>query len=117
MVKKTYENGDVYEGNINSDNEPHGYGVINYADDTLFQGEWSNGKITSGKMTFPDGVTYEGEFKDDLRNGKGIVKLADNTINYSGMWKNNLNNGFGMAIFEESKYIGNWKNGEIKGEL
>ena len=116
MVKKTYENGDVYEGNINSDNEPHGYGVINYADDTLFQGEWSNGKITSGKMTFPDGVTYEGEFKDDLRNGKGIVKLADNTVNYSGMWKNNLNNGFGMAIFEESKYIGNWKNGEIKGE-
>ena len=85
--KKTYENGDVYEGFVDDENQPQGYGVMNYTEGIIFEGEWNHGKTISGKMTFPDGVVYEGGFKDDLRNGRGIVKLADNTVYYSGMWK------------------------------
>jgi hypothetical protein len=115
MVNKKYENGDVYEGFVDSD-EPHGYGVMNYVDGSLFEGEWNHGKTKSGKMTFPDGVTYEGGFKNDLRHGKGVVTLADKTVHYSGMWKDDVQHGFGIMIFDESKYIGHFENGEIKGE-
>jgi len=113
---KTYENGDMYEGNVDSDNEPHGYGVMNYVDGSLFEGEWNHGKSTYGKMTFPDGVTYEGSIKDELRNGRGVVKLADGTVHYSGMWKDDVEHGFGIRIIDETKYSGQWENGEIKGE-
>jgi hypothetical protein len=113
---KTYENGDMYEGNVDSNNEPHGYGVFQYVDGSLFEGEWNHGKSTYGKMTFPDGVTYEGSIKDELRNGRGVVKLADGTVHYSGMWKDDVEHGFGIRIIDNSKYSGQWKNGEIKGE-
>ena len=116
MVKKTYENGDVYEGFVDDENQPQGYGVMNYTEGIIFEGEWNHGKTISGKMTFPDGVTYEGGFKDDLRNGRGIVKLADNTVYYSGMWKNDVEHGFGIRIIDESNYIGHWENGQIKGK-
>jgi hypothetical protein len=28
----------------------------------------------NGKLTFANGDTYEGEFKDDMINGKGVFK-------------------------------------------
>jgi len=47
--KKTYPNGDVYEGNL-KDDQPHG----------------------KGKMTYiEDGRVYEGDWVDGKRNGKG----------------------------------------------
>ena len=116
MVKTNYENGDIYDGFVNSDNEPNGYGIMIYSEGISIEGEWSNGNIKIGKMTFPDGVIYEGEFKNNQRHGKGIVMNPDKTIQYSGMWKDDFEHGFGIRSVDGGKYSGQWKNGEIKGE-
>lgn len=39
-------------------------------------------------MIFVDGSIYEGEFKDDLYNGKGRLIHADGDV-YEGDWFNN----------------------------
>jgi len=38
------------------------------------------------KITFPDGATYVGEFKDGKRNGQGSFTLPDGE-KLSGEWK------------------------------
>ena len=50
MVKTNYENGDIYDGFVNSDNEPNGYGIMIYSEGISIEGEWSNGNIKIGKM-------------------------------------------------------------------
>ena len=38
-----------------------------------------------GKITWKDGRMYEGEYKDDKKNGYGVYKWADGRI-YEGNW-------------------------------
>ena len=39
-----------------------------------------------GTLTFPDGATYEGEWRDGIMNGQGTFTLADGAIK-KGIWK------------------------------
>ncbi len=39
-------------------------------------------------MTWPDGFKYEGEWKDDQRNGKGTL-TSNNGVRYVGQWQDN----------------------------
>jgi hypothetical protein len=41
-------------------------------------------------MTFANGDKYEGEWKDDKRNGQGIFTSNDGNV-YEGTWKNDKN--------------------------
>ena len=116
MVKKTFENGDIYEGFVDRDKQPHGYGVMKFIEGVTLEGEWNNGDISSGKLMFPDETIYEGGLKNNKRHGRGIEKNADGTILYSGMWKDDFEHGFGIIILGSSKYIGQFENGEIKGQ-
>ncbi len=86
-----------------------------------------------GKTETFSGGTYEGNFKNGLRNGKGtemknyshfsvaILKTAA-TIKYVGAWKAGLKNGHGEEfIYDEkgtviSKYIGEWSDDKKNGE-
>lgn len=39
-----------------------------------YEGEWENDlRCGFGKERMPDGSVYEGNFRDNLRNGKGIL--------------------------------------------
>lgn len=40
------------------------------------------------KKIYENGEQYEGEFKDDKRNGQGILIFIDGD-RYEGEWKNN----------------------------
>ena len=46
-------------------------------------------------MKYVDGSKYDGEWKDDKRNGKGINSYPDESI-YDGEWKDDLRHGFGI---------------------
>jgi len=37
-----------------------------------------------GKLTFEDGVYYEGSFKEDKMNGKGVLYYSMSQIAYDG---------------------------------
>ena len=47
-----------------------------------------------GKHVKADGEYYEGDFKNDLRDGFGIIKCVDGRV-YEGEMKNDLRNGIG----------------------
>lgn len=66
----------IYEGEY-KDGKKDGIGKL--VDSTgVYEGEFKdNKKHGTGKMTYKDGGTYEGEWKEDMWNGKGKHISAD----------------------------------------
>jgi hypothetical protein len=76
----------------------------------LCQGEeisrWSN---CLGEVSFKDGESYMGEFKNGKFHGQGIA-LFKNNAGYDGQWKDGMFDGFGTYKYENGgKYVGEWK--------
>jgi len=49
-------------------------------------------------ITLPDGNTFIGEFKNDVRNGMGI-KFYQNGATYTGCWVNDIRHGKGVKSY------------------
>ena len=69
--------------------------------------------------TYKNG-TYEGEFKNGLREGKGTMNYKNGFI-YEGDWKNDRREGRGLLYKENDKlkkerYEGEFKDGKIEGK-
>ena len=65
-----------------------------------------------GTMTFPDGQTFVGEFKDDMINGHGIMTFQDGA-KIVGEYKDDRMNGHGiMTLPDGAKYVGEFKDGK-----
>ena len=43
-------------------------------------------------------MTYVGEYKNGVREGKGKIINRNKSVPYDGEWKNGLPNGKGMAL-------------------
>jgi hypothetical protein len=70
-----------------------------------------NGKAA---IKWSDGDSYDGYYKAGLREGKGIMKLANG--GYDGDWKAGKMEGKGiMRWFDGSSYDGEFKNGTMEG--
>lgn len=80
-----YENGDVYKGTI-SMGKRNGYGCWSHKD-FVYEGEWKNDKKDGkGNMTCDkDSYIYEGEWKNDKKEGNG--KVVAKGLNYTGGFK------------------------------
>ena len=73
-----------------------------------------NGK---GKIIFHDGIYYIGQFKDNLRNGKGILYYKNGNILYEGEFVNGKREGQGKYFDEFGTYYdGQWKNNLKNGQ-
>ena len=53
-------------------------------------GEYTDGSYNGvGTHTYPDGIHWEGQWKDDKRvNGKGSIKYSDGSA-HEGSWEKN----------------------------
>jgi hypothetical protein len=74
---QTYADGSVYEGQW-ADGKPHGAGGLtrpNGVEDTDGPGE--RGEMRRALETVPDGSSYDGEFENDRRHGRGVWTLPD----------------------------------------
>ena len=62
-------------------------------------------------MYYADGSVYEGEWYNDQRNGKGLLKLVDNN-RYEGSWERDMKNGPGKFLYLDrgQVYTGCWKD-------
>ena len=58
-----------------------------------------------GKLIYPDGVFYEGNFKDDTLCGRGALYYGPNRPAYIGDWEDNKFNGQGTLYNEYSTLI------------
>ena len=94
-VKKYYENGDVYEGEV-SFGEPNKKGKLDF---------------TIKEIPY----TYVGEFLNGIKEGNGNLFSKDNLFNYDGDWKNDKYDGFGALLDHGEKYTGDFKEGKFHG--
>lgn len=54
---------------------------------------------------FEDGAYYEGEFKDDKMNGKGVLFYSKNVPAYDGQWYNDQFQGYGILYNESPQQL------------
>ena len=95
-VKKIYENGNIYEGELVW-GKPHNSGKLEYCIDNI-------------------PYIYIGDFYKGLKQGKGNLTTKDsNKFNYDGDWANDKFEGYGTLINFGEKYIGNFKKGKKSG--
>ena len=63
----------------------------------------------------PDGARYEGEYKDDKRNGHGVHTWPDGA-RYEGEYKDGNSNGHGVHTWPDGRrYEGEFKDGNMNG--
>lgn len=89
-----------------------------FDNDATYTGTLKNGTIRDGYgiQKWPDGATYEGEWKDDVAQGKGKLIHPDGDI-YYGEWKNDKANGYGVYHHANgTKYIGEWMDDKQHGK-
>ena len=69
-----------YNGSYDEYGFFNGSGKMIYPSGSVYEGDWKNGiREGQGKMTFSDGFVYEGELKNDIRGPKTIIN--ENIIN------------------------------------
>ena len=82
-----------------------------------YEGEWRD-DLKHGKGTFyhKNGDKFEGIFAENLRSGYGIMKYQ-NGDKYEGDWKSDQKNGFGIYLNnkENTIYTGYWMNDQKEG--
>lgn len=93
-VTHILQEGQGYFGDVDSENNPDGYGVLVHSD-----------------------RVYVGTFEDGECTGT-VAVFAHDTLLYRGEWKDGLFNGIGTAYYPNGKkcYEGNWEAGEYDGE-
>lgn len=69
-----------------------------------------------GKIVFPDGSSYEGQFRQGKMHGLGIF-LASNKSKYHGTWSANQRHGEGRQLFANGDtYEGDFVNNRMQGK-
>jgi len=111
--------GSAYYGQIDLET-----GVLNgfgrwTSQETMVEGMWRQGKMHGfAKQIWPDGRTYEGEFRDGLFWGTGIMtwQHARGTSVYEGEYENDKKHGVGKFTWPSGRsYEGQWVSGRRQG--
>lgn len=96
--RKEWGEGDLYEGEVDAKDRPNGEGKL------IHTSYYSGGNYT-----------YEGHFVKGKRNGHGV--LVQGRSRYEGEWKNNLRDGFGTQVYSYgARYVGYWRADKHHGE-
>ena len=104
-----------YSGEVNINNEKHGYGILLKSDGSKFEGSWIKDNFTGwGRFIDYDGTLIESNFINGKANGKGMKKNINNCI-YIGDLINNLKDGYGKEETNEHIYEGEFKNDKKNG--
>lgn len=128
----------IYQGEMNIDNEKHGFGKL-YTKTNILIGTWRKNNFTgwcreidnngnylegkyidgyaNGKGIMGDlyGNKYIGDFVDSIRCGKG--ELTTDKFYYNGDFMNNMMHGYGNIKFllDGNEYEGQFKKNLIEG--
>ena len=117
--KYTFPGGE-YEGDI-KDGKPHGEGIQSFSNGLTAAGEFKEGRLVYGTITYPSGTQYTGEFTNrnsqgiggsNIFHGQGTMTYGDGSI-YVGSYKYGKKHFEGtMTWANGAKYVGNWNQGK-----
>jgi hypothetical protein len=103
----------MYEGEF-VDGMFHGTGTCKMLG-FLRKGEWVGGLAHgAGYEVHADLYTYEGNYDNGAKSGKGTLEFKDGGA-YVGEFKNNLFDGFGVRTWADKTYYGYWAGGRMQG--
>lgn len=110
------KNGTLYEGFFNNW-KLTGSGIKKTLSNNFYEGSFNNFLREGQGIEETDDHIYKGEFKDDMKEGKGEVTYKKDKDYYRGEFKRNLINGEGEYIWNNgNKYIGTFVNGKMEGK-
>jgi len=66
---------------------------------------------------FEDKSTYVGETENEIPNGKGTHKAADDSWSYTGMFKDGLMHGYGIMKLPNKIFEGEFNNNKVTGKF
>lgn len=82
-----YPSGDVYEGQLQPYDVPHGNGSITYCDGTTYSGNWENGLPHGwGTMRDTQGGKYTGHWQHGICHGWGFEYDSNGIMTKTGEW-------------------------------
>jgi len=105
-----------FEGDLNEENLPHGFGVMKYTDGRIYSGHWKNGRWHgNGRATFSNGDVFEGTYYEDQRHGQGVYRWVDGR-EFRGGFLNDQRSGHGVYTWPDGAvYDGEFVNGLREG--
>ncbi|ETW00218.1 hypothetical protein H310_07611 [Aphanomyces invadans] len=65
--------------------------------------------------TYPNGDTYDGEFRNQMRHGRGKYVVANTSHTYEGQWEADQRHGHGTLKSMHGTYDGTWSQNEKCG--
>jgi hypothetical protein len=105
----------------------HGKGEARWSNGFKYEGDWVDGELSKGKITYHTGNVYEGDFNGRdyyiYPHGKGKMTYTDGNV-YEGGWKGDFNgslshyyqHGKGKMVYTNGDvYEGDWANGNRHG--
>lgn len=128
-----------YSGTLNTMKQPHGWGMMQFLDGQIYEGQVDNGyRWGMGTNTWPDGQLYCGEWDNHSRNGRGTHTWRDgrrvngewrgghlngrvtfswpNGTSFEGECRMGKKHGRGTHTWASGKlYVGNFVNGKEEG--
>lgn len=111
--------GHLYEGEVNDEGQLHrdGYGRLTWPDGHWFQGEFVAGETLGlGRRAWPTGHAFSGMENKGAKHGLGIYTWPDGR-RYEGEFRLDVKDGVGLMRWPSSRcYLGEWKKGLQDGD-
>jgi hypothetical protein len=126
-----YDNKDLYEGEKDKRDRPHGTGTYIHHDEPdqvqqgKYVGEWKDGeKHGNGTHHYRNGDVYIGPWVKGKRHGTNGRYIYHNknpeediSVEYRGDWEDDKKHGQGVMIFTNGdRYEGRWVKGNMEAE-
>jgi hypothetical protein len=95
---------------------PREISVVTFPGGDRYEGEMRDGLFSGvGVLSSVNGDRYEGAFRDDMKEGKGTLKFA-NGDRYTGEFHNDMMHGRGSMVYQnKGRYVGEFRNGRRHG--
>ena len=91
-----FNNGEIYKGSWNLNNQRHGFGIGISPEGNIFKGLWKEDKVGDyGLFLDAEGNYYKGELKEGKSDGNGEMVVKDK-YKYIGTFLNDFPNGRGQ---------------------
>ena len=111
-------NGDIYDGEVQQ-GEMHGKGMYKWIGFREYGGEGWRSKtlMTSGKLSYPTGCVYIGDWQNNLMEGTGKMEHVNGSV-YEGQWSDDSRHGNGVlkdSLHGTVIQKGEWKDDKFIG--